>query len=448
MLFRHLTATILALGFVTAMSANADPNWPQFRGPEARGVADGKNLPDTWSTTQNIAWKWDVPGRGWSSPVVWGKRVFLTTVVSQGEIEAAKKGLYFGGERKDAPDSMHVWKVYCLDLDSGKVLLEKQVHEGKPVSSRHIKNSYASETPVTDGEHLYAYFGNVGVWCLDFDGTIVWNTPVKPQKTRFNWGTAASPVLYKDRLYIVNDNDDDSYLLALDTKTGKEVWRVPRAEKTNWSTPYVWANDKHTEIVTPGTVHTRSYDLDGKELWSLTGMSSITIATPYSANGLLYLSSGYVMDKKRPVFAVKPGASGDISLADGEASNAFIAWSQPLAAPYNPSTLVYGDRLYVLYDRAQFSCFNAQDGAPIYEREKFPQGGGFTTSPWAYNDKIFCLNEDGETFVVKAGDRFEIVGQNKLAADDMGMATPAIAGDNLLIRTAARIYCVRNGAKG
>ncbi|GMW03646.1 MAG: hypothetical protein AMXMBFR84_47800 [Candidatus Hydrogenedentota bacterium] len=447
--YERLTGTVLfVLCVFTAMHANGQTHWPQFRGPESRGIAEGTNLPATWSTTENVAWKFDMPGRGWSSPVVWGKNVFLTTVVSQGEIEDAKKGLYLGGDRKDAPDSVHVWKVYCLDLDSGDVLWEKQVHEGKPTASRHIKNSYASETPVTDGEHVYAYFGNLGLWCLDFKGNIVWERPVKQQKTRFGWGTAASPVLHEDRLYIVNDNDEESYLWALDKKTGNEIWRVVREEKSNWSTPYVWVNDQRTEIVTPGTRATRSYDLNGKELWSLKGMSSITIATPYSADGLLYLSSGYVRDKKRPVFAIKPGASGDISLAEGQTSNEFVAWAQPLAAPYNPSTLVYGDRMYILYDRALFSCYNAKDGSLIYEQQKFPATGGFTTSPWAYDGKIFCLNEDGETFVVKAGDTFELLGQNTLAEDDMGMATPAIAGDNLLIRTAARVYCIRNGSKG
>lgn len=439
--------TLLCMLAIVSSTAYADANWPQFRGPESRGIGEGANLPDTWSTTENIAWKTDIPGRGWSSPVVWGKKIFLTTVVSQGEIEAAKKGLYFGGNRDKAPNMPHFWKVYCLDLDSGKPLWEKQLHEGVPTAPRHLKNSYASETPVTDGKNLYAYFGNVGVWCLDFDGNVVWTTPIKESKTGNNWGTSSSPVVYKDKLYIVNDNEDESYLLALDTKTGKEVFRKVRDEKTNWSTPYVWTNDKRTEVVVPGTNKVRSYDLDGNELWSFAGMSSITIATPYPADGLLYVSSGYVMDKKRPVYAIKPGASGDISLADGATSNEFIAWAQPTAAPYNPSTLVFGDRMYVLYDTAQLSCYNAKDGAPIYERQRFPEKAGFTTSPWAYNGKVFCLNEDGSTFVVKAGDTFEIVGTNKLAEDDMGMASPAIVGDSVIIRTAPRVYCVKKGAK-
>jgi outer membrane protein assembly factor BamB len=432
--------------FTFTAAAQADANWPQFRGSGALGVAENAALPEQWSANENVAWKTDIPGRGWSSPIVWDNRVFLTTAVSLGEAEPPKKGLYMGGNRQDAPLLVHQWKVFCLDLDTGAVVWERQVHEGAPAGPIHLKNSYASETPVTDGERVYVYFGNLGIWCFDFDGNVVWTKPFEPRKTRFGWGTASSPVLHEERLYIVNDNDEESYLLALDKKTGEEVWRVARDEKSNWSTPYIWVNDKRTEIVTPGSGKVRSYDLDGKELWSFTGMSVITIATPYAANGLLYLSSGYVGDKRRPLYAVRPGASGDITLAEGQTANEFIAWSQPVGAPYNPTTLAYKDHIYVLYDAGRLSCFNAADGAAIYERERLPEGRAFTASPWACNDKIFCLNEDGVTFVLQAGDPFAIVRTNPLAEDDMGMATPAIAGDRLLIRTAPRIYCIRNNA--
>ena len=431
-----------------AGAACADENWPQFRGPEVSGTAEGNALPEQWSATENVAWKTDMPGRGWSSPIVWGNRVFVTTVVSLGQSEAPKKGLYLGGNRPTAPDSVHQWKVYCLNLETGAVLWEKQVHEGKPVTAIHQKNSYASETPVTDGERVYVYFGNLGVWCIDFDGKVIWSKELEPHKTSSGWGTAASPALYKDRLYLVNDNEEDSYILALDKLTGKEVWRMPRDEKGNWSTPFIWTNDQRTEIVTAGTRQVRSYDPDGKLLWSLEGMSGITVATPYAYKGLLYVSSGYVIDKKRPLYAIRPGASGDISLAEGQTSNQWIAWSHPQAAPYNPTTLAYHDRLYVLYDGGLLACFNALDGAVVYERQRIPEGKAFTSSPWAYGNRIFCLNEDGVTFVIKAGGQFELLHTNPLAEDDMGMATPAIAGDRLLIRTSARLYCIRNTGKG
>jgi outer membrane protein assembly factor BamB len=424
------------------------PNrWPQFRGPNSRGVGEGTNLPDRWSATENVAWKRDLPGRGWSSPIVWGTRVFLTTVINAGETDEPTKGLYLGGERLMPPASLHRWKVYCFDLDTGKVLWERQVHKGQPATANHIKNSYASETPVTDGERVYCYFGNLGIVALDFDGREVWKVSLPPHATRLNWGMAASPVFYRDRIYLVNDNEEDSYLLALDAKTGNEVWRIPRDEKSNWATPFVWENGQRTEIVTPGSGLVRSYDLDGKLLWSLKGMSGITIATPYQYDGLLIVSSGYVTDLFRPIYGIRPGADGDISLPEGQTSNDFIAWCKPTAAPYNPTTLVFDDRMYVLYDHGFIACHSPRDGKEIFGMRRLPNGRAFTSSPWAYDGKIFCLNEDGVTFVLKAGDEFELLHTNALAEDDMAMASPAIVGDRLLIRTSARLYCVRKATK-
>jgi len=423
---------------------DAQTNWPQFRGAQSRGISTENNLPSKWSATENIAWKSDIPGRGWSSPIVWGNQIFLTSVINSGTTEEAKKGLYFGGERPKPPTTVHQYKVYCLDLSTGKIIWERLAHEGIPETPIHIKSSYASETPVTDGERLYCYFGNLGVFCCDLQGTPIWNQKLKPEKTRFGWGTAASPVLHKGRLYIVNDNESDSYLLALDSKTGKEMYKVSRDEKSNWATPYIWQNRFRTEIVTAGTGKIRSYDLEGKLLWSLEKMSSITIATPYEHNGLLYISSGYVLDRSKPIYAIKPGAEGNISLKQGETSNEFIAWSQPNAGPYNPTSIIYKNFLYVLYDRGLVACFNPVDGKEIYPAQRIPNGGSFTSSPWAYDDKIFFLNEDGTTFVLRAGKDFQILHTNTLTPEDMGMASPAIVGDRLLIRTSSKIYCIKN----
>jgi outer membrane protein assembly factor BamB len=433
----------LLAGFNSFGALSPQSDWPQFRGPGARGVAASTNLPDHWSATENVAWKTEIPGSGWSSPIVWGNRVFLTTAISTGEAEPPKKGLYIGGERRDAPRPEHQWKLLCLDLSSGKVRWEKVVQEGSPAGPKHVKNTYASETPVTDGERVYVCIGNAGLFCLDLEGKPVWSKPLEPHKIRAGWGTASSPIVHKDRLYLVNDNDEQSYLVALDKRSGKEIWRVDREEKSNWSTPYLWENEQRTEIVTPGTGKVRSYDLDGKLLWSFKGMSSITIATPYADHGLLYVSSGFIMDKSRPLYAIRPGASGDISLEPGETNNSAIAWCLPTAAPYNPSTLVYDKILYVLHDRGVVSAYDARTGATFYDRERLPEGLHFTASPWAANGRIFCLNEDGVTFMVRAGEHFELLHTNKLAEDDMCLATPAVAGDNLLIRTAVRLYCIR-----
>ncbi|MGI9470317.1 MAG: PQQ-binding-like beta-propeller repeat protein [Rubripirellula sp.] len=429
--------------FAMATAATADDHWPQFRGPAATGVvASDKGLPDRWSETENVLWKKDIAGRGWSSPIVWGDKVFLTTVVNSGDTEPPKKGLYFGGNRPQPPKSDHQWIVRCLDLATGEDVWQRVVHEGKPDTSIHVKNSFASETPVTDGERLYVVFGGVGIFCLDFDGDELWKRPLEPVKTRYGWGFAASPVLDGDRLYFVNDNDEQSYLLAIDKRTGEEVWRVDRDEKSNWATPYVWRHAKGAEIVVPATGKVRSYDLNGKELWSLSGMSSITIATPYEHDGLLIVSSGYVGDPSRPLYAIRPGARGDISLEEDSTSNESIAWSQPTGAPYNPTTIAYDGLVYVLHDRGMMAAYDAATGEEVYSKTRIPKGRAFTSSPWAYDGKLFCLNEDGETFVIRAGREFEILHTNKLGEEDMGMATPAIVGDRLLIRTGSRIYCI------
>jgi len=441
-----LAVVVLSTCLHGTLPAQMQEHWPQFRGPGARGVASAPNLPERWSATENVAWKTDVPGRGWSSPIVWGNRVFLTTAVNSGELETPTKGLYFGGNRPEPREVQLDYRVLCLDLLSGEILWEQSVHQGPSDSPIHLKNSFASETPVTDGERVYAYFGNQGLYCFDLDGSLVWSRRFEPHATRNGWGTAASPMLHGDRLYILNDNDEQSYLLCLDKRTGNEIWRVNRDEGSNWSTPFLWQNDLRTEIVTAGTDQVRSYDLEGKLLWWFTGMSVITIGTPYTDQGLLYVSSGYVNDTNRPLYAIRPGASGDISLGPDQTSNQFIAWCQPKAAPYNPTTLVYQGKLYVLYDRAMLACFQASTGDLVFDRQRLPQGMHFTASPWAYNGKIFCLDEDGVTFVLHAGDEFELLHTNELADDDMCMATPAIAGDRLILRTAARVYCIRQSA--
>jgi outer membrane protein assembly factor BamB len=435
-----LFAVTLVLGSM-ARSDQAD-NWPQFRGTAARGISDNPNLPERWSDTENVVWKVPVPGRGWSSPIVWENQVYLTTVVSEGELEEAKRGLYFGGERKTPPTAKHQWKLLCLDLATGDLHWDRVAHEGLPESTIHLKNSYASETPATDGHRVYAYFGNQGLYAYDPQGNLLWSKKIGPYKTRFGWGTGASPIAYQGRVFLVNDNDQESFVIALDGKTGAELWRQPRDEKSNWATPFIWQNELRTELVTSGTNKVRSYDLDGNLLWELGGMSSIAIPTPFAEHGLLYLSSGYIMDKTRPVFAVRPGASGDISPKEGETRNEYVAWFQPEAGPYNPSPVLYKEYLYVLLDRGMLACYDAKTGAEVYSKKRLPNGRAFTSSPWAYNDKIFCLNEFGATFVIKAGPEFELLYTNELPEDTMCMATPAIAGDKLLLRTDTHLYCI------
>ena len=434
-----LAAAIVAAAFASPAAAPNDV-WPQFRGPSAGVAEDDPSLPESWSATSNIRWTQEVPGTGWSSPVVWGDHVFVSSVINTGDSEPPKPGLYLGGERP-ASTSPHRWMAHDVDFATGRLRWSREVKAGAPAQPRHLKNSYASETPVTDGERVYFYFGGVGLFAFDMNGAPVWSRPLGPFKTRNGWGTAASPVLHRDRLYIVNDNDEQSFLAAFDKRTGAEAWRVTRDEGTNWATPFVWEHNARTEIVTSGTGKVRSYDLSGQLLWELKGMSSISIPTPFARHGLLFISSGYVGDPLRPAYAIRPGASGDISLKPGETSNQFIVWSMPTAAPYNPTPLVYGDYYYTLFDRGFLTCHDARTGKEVYGRQRIsPDASGFTSSPWAYNGKIFALSEDGDTYVIQAGPEFKVLGKNALG--EMALATPAVARGSLVIRTASRLHRV------
>jgi outer membrane protein assembly factor BamB len=408
-------------------------------------VAEDAALPTSWGTTEGVVWKVEVPGKGWSSPVVWGKKVFLTTVASEGQMEETKKGLYLGGDRGTPSSDVHHWIVMCFDWDSGKVLWQKDVHAAKPALPVHVKNSYASETPVTDGERVYAYFGNVGIFCFDLDGKELWRKELAPVKTRSNWGTASSPVLEGDTLFIVNDNEEASYLLALDKKTGSDLFRVQRDEKSNWVTPFIWRNEQRKELITCGTRKVRSYDLKGQLLWELGPMSSIDIPTPVQEGGLLYLSSGFIADlKAQPLYAVRPGAAGDISPKDEQNPGQYVAWYHPFGGAYNPSPIAYGGNLYVLYDRGTVNCYDGRSGKVIYEKQPLAADAkAFTASPWANKGRLFFLSEDGDTFVVQAGPELKVLARNKLA--EMCMATPATLRGSIILRTLTKLY--RIGSK-
>ncbi len=433
------------LAVACCIPATASADWPCFRGPGARGIAaDDERLPSRWTDTKNVRWSAALEGRGWSSPIVSGDSVIVTSAIPSAPPEDAKKGLYFGGERPDVAAGEIRWVVTCLDAATGMTRWETVIARGPPPGPVHVKNSYASETPVTDGERIYVAFAGIGIVCLDMHGHRVWEHRWKPRTMRSGWGPAASPALHGNRLYVVNDNEDDSFMSALDARTGREIWRIARDEKSNWSTPFVWESGGRTELVAPGTGKTRSYSLDGRLLWELAGGSAITIATPYAAHGLLYVSSGFVLDRTRPIWAIRPGASGDLTLPDGVDSSAAIAWCRRDAAPYNPTTLVYGDELYVLADRGLMACYDARTGKQHYRKERLPEGRAFTASPWAYNGLVFCVSEYGETFVVRAGPTFELLHTNLLGEDDMVMASPAIADGRVFLRTDCRLYCLEH----
>ena len=438
---RRLNPIVIAV-LAIASGASADTtNWPQFRGPRSDGLGEGASLPDRWTTTENVVWKIDVPGWGWSSPVVWDDKVFLTSAVVDPPVPTPKVGGYPGGNVK--PGDVHRWVVYCIDRKTGKLLWEREVHKGVPPQPRHPKNSYASDTPVTDGERVYAYFGNIGLFVFDMDGKPLWEQKWGSFPMRDGWGTGIAPVLHKDRLYLINDNEQKSFLVALDKNTGKQIWRVERAEKSNWSTPYIWENDKRTELVTIGTARVRSYDLDGKVLWELAGTSGLVSLMPVAKHGLLYVGAGYHYG---PLYAIRPGASGDISLKAGEKGNEWIAWHEAKGAPIHPSFLISGDRLYSVFDAGFLTCHDAKSGKILFNRERIETGAGrFYASPWSYQNKVFMLNEDGKTYVIEDGPAYKLL--HTCALDEPAWATPAIAHGSLFVRTYSKLYRIEKTKK-
>jgi outer membrane protein assembly factor BamB len=425
--------------------AIVDVNWPQFRGPRGDGVAYGSNLPVTWSAASNVVWSCSIPGKGWSSPVVWDDRVFVTSAVGPGSVEAPPEKLASVADhvRGVTTTDEHQYMLHCVDWQAGNLLWARCAYKGVPPGPIHPKNTYASETPVTDGERVYAYFGNVGLFCYDMDGRELWSRKWGSFKMGWNWGTSSSPVLHGDLLFVLNDNQERSFLVALDKRTGKDVWRVDRDEKSNWTNPFVWQNELRTEIVTSGSGKVRSYDLNGKLLWELRGMSGVTVPTPFAADGLLYIASGCANSALRPVYAIRPGSTGDISLQDDATANAHVAWCQRRAAPYVTSPLVYDGLLYVLLDQGSLVAYDARTGEEVYGKQRFTDGrASFSASPWAYDGRVFCLTETGETYVVEAGREFRVLHVNRL--DEAALATPAVARDSLIVRTLTKLYRITN----
>jgi outer membrane protein assembly factor BamB len=436
---RALIAFLVLAGLAPVAATD---RWPQFRGLAAGVADDDPALPDRWSETENVAWRIDVPGLGWSSPVVWDDHVFLTTAISDGEEPTPQKGLFdpIGDHSRTKSTNVHRWVLMDVDVTSGRMRWQRELHRGQPPTAKQMKNSYASETPVTDGTRVYVYFGSIGVVAaVDFSGQVVWTKEIGAIDGRQGWGTAASPLLHDGRLYVVSDNRERSFIAAFDARTGTELWRTAREEMENWSSPIVWQNAQRTEIVTAGENRVRSYGLDGHVLWELQGMSFSTIPTPVATKDLVYVSSGYPGSALRPVYAIRPGAAGDISLKEGETSNRFIAWAYPTLGSYNTSALVYRDSYYTLLDRGLLLNHDARTGKEIYGKQRVSlEASGFTASPWAYNGYLFAISEDGDTFVMQAGPTFKLLAKNSL--NGMVLATPAIAHASLFIRTNTCLY--------
>jgi outer membrane protein assembly factor BamB len=444
-----LIALIVCSSFysTSGVKAVATSNWPQWRGPDGQGVSTEKNLPYEWSDTKNVAWKTPIPGRGFSSPIIWGTRIFLTTAVEGGPAPADHKAVYheIGGKEFRHPewtgsDKLHSFKVLSLDRDTGKVLWEKTAYEGTVFDHRHKRGAYAAPTAATDGSLIFVWFGSEGFYCYDFKGSLVWKKALGGVPT-MGMGVGTSPVLYQNVVIVQCDQGFDgknSFITALDKKTGKEVWRTPRPVHTSWTTPVIVKTKERTELITSGNEFLISYDPEnGKEYWRASGLKSHAIATPVVGQGLVILSSGY---PQKAITAIRLGGSGVVDGTDR------IAWKYNKGTSYVPSPIFYGEYVYLMSDAGILTCMKAATGEIVYEGGRVPVATKFYgASPVAFEDKILLTSDDGDTFVIKAGPKHEVLATNSLG--EGVRSSIAIADGRLFIRGEKHLYCIANGPR-
>src|SRR6476661_2253143 len=434
-----LSAFLITVAFTVASAQN----WPQFRGPGATGVNEGLAKPVKFDAakSENVRWKTPIPGLSHASPVVWGNKVFIVTAVSSGKDET-RFGL-FGDVAPVKDDPKHSWKVYALDKASGKILWEQTAYEGIPKIKRHPKSTHAASTPVTDGKYLIVNFGSEGLYAYDLDGKLTWKQDLGVldagwfYDVDYQWEYGSSPIIYKNMVIVQADIQKNSFIAAYDIKTGKELWKTTREELPSWGSPTVYEGKTRAELITVGPKKIRGYDpATGKELWSLGPMSEITTPTPFVAHDLIFVTSGYA--PIQPIYAIKSGGNGDLTLPQGKESSDFIAWSKQRGGPYMPTPIVYGDLLYTCSNQGVLTAYNATTGERVYQERLGGTGGAFTASPVASDGKIYLSSEDGDVFVVKAGPKYELLAKNPVG--EVMMATPAISNGMVIVRTVSHLY--------
>jgi outer membrane protein assembly factor BamB len=443
----RLMATMLALAATAPVAAQ---HWPSFRGAQASGVADGAATPVTWNATtgQNVLWKMPIDGIAVSSPIVWGDKVFVSTAVSSDPKASFRHGLY--GDVEPSNDvTKHVWRLIALDKRTGKVLWDRVAHEGIPKTKRHPKSSQASATPVTDGRHVVVSFGSEGLYAYDVNGKLLWKQDLGVLNAGwfydpdYEWGIGSSPIIWNDFVIVQCDIQKQSFLAAFNVKTGKLAWRTTRDEIPSWATPTVYQDATHAELVTQGTNFIRGYDpKTGTELWRLSGNSEVTVPTPIVAKDLIVVTNGY--RGVQPIFAIKPGAKGDITLAGEQTKSDAIAWSTKRGGPYIPTPVIYGDRLYVCLNNGVLAAYDLKTGERAWQERIGGKGGAFSASPVAADGKIYLASEDGDVFVVKAGPAYELLATNPMG--EVLMATPAISDGVIIVRGLKHLYAI-GGAK-
>jgi outer membrane protein assembly factor BamB len=452
----------LAFAISTAAAPAPNENWPQWRGPLQNGVAPAANPPTTWSETNNVKWKVKIPGSGQATPIIWDNRVFIQTAIPTGKKIEAKPGDAseqppaarpetggepprkgpgggkgkgrggFGGGPK--PTEVYQFAIMCLDRQTGKVLWQQVAREEVPHEGyRQGEGSFASSSGLTDGTHLYAYFGSRGLYCYDLDGKPLWDQDLGKMRMVMGFGEGSSPALYHDTLIVNRDNEDNSFIIALDKNTGKTLWKKPREEHTSWSTPLIIERDGKAQAVVAATGKIRSYDVaSGEVLWECGGLTRNVIPCPVAGAGMVYCMSGF---QGNALLAIRLGRTGDLTGSDA------IAWTHNQSTPYVPSPLLYGDKLYFFANNnGILSCLNAKSGEPLFNAERLEDLSGVYASPLGAAGRVYLAGRNGVTVVLKQSDKLEVLATNRL--DEKFDASPAAAGKDLFLRGREYLYCI------
>ena len=439
-----------ALGLAIGVAGFADGpnaggrNWPQWRGPDGNGMARS-DAPLRWSGTQNIKWKAEIAGRGHSTPVVWEDRVFLTTAIPIGappppptadpaaqESAGGRRGRGLGGGSGSQRE--HRFDLISLDRKTGKILWQQTANVAVPHEGVHSTyGSFASNSPVTDGKYVWAFFGSRGIYCYDMQGKLAWKKDLGQMRMKLQFGEGTAPVLDEGRLIITFDHEGDSFIVALDKNTGKELWRTNRDEHSSWSTPLVLEHKGNKQVVVTASNKVRSYDLaNGKLLWECAGLGANTIPQPVYQSGVVYVMSGFRNPK---LMAIKLGKEGDLTGSDS------VVWSQTRGLSYTASPVLNDNKLYVLTDTGQVSCFNATTGEPYYQQTRLPRPYNFKASPVGAGGKLYLASEEGDVIVLKMGEKFELLATNTME-DEFFIASPVIVEGEILLRGKNHLYCI------
>ena len=442
-------SAVLAISIAVA-AAPAAPrpgtDWPQFRGIDASGIAEGFSLPSKWNPADgtNILWKTPIPGLGLSSPIVWGDTAFLSTAISGKPDSILKIGLY-GDITPVKDDTEHEWRVYALDKKTGAIKWQRTAIKEVPKVKRHMKNSHANSTLATDGQRVIAFFGSEGLYAYDMHGTPLWKKDLGVLDAGYymvpeaQWETGSSPVLYDGMVIVQADVEKGSFLAMFDAEDGREVWRTPRNDVPTWSTPTIHRVNGQTQILVNGMRHVGAYDFKtGREIWKLSGGGDIPVPTPVVSDGLIYITNAH--GSESPVYAIRETAVGDISLKADGTSNEHVAWSAPRTGGYMCTPLVYRGLVYIVRFNGVLVVFDAKTGEKKYETRLAGATSAFTASPVANDGKVYIASEDGQIFVINAGPKYDLVAMNEMSAPVL--ASPAISDGRLLLRTQAELMAV------